>query len=405
MYYILDMNHPSTAPFLSDQEREILKLVDEFVDDYVAPRVREYEANDLYPEDFIERMKEFGFFGLLVPAEFGGIDVSACCFALVTESLARGWMSLAGAIGGHSVMSYLVREFGTREQQERFLPGMADGSIRVTMALTEPSGGSDLQSMRTRATFDSERDAYIVHGQKTWISNARHSERIAVLCKTDSAASPPYRGMSVLFVPRHDGVNVSGNLPKLGYKGVEACEVTFDRALVPASDVIGGQPGAGWYQMMRSLEVGRIQVAARALGVAQASLDAALDYSQQRETFGRPIWQHQAVGHRIADMATKVRAARLLVLDAARLLDAGQRVDMEAGMAKLFASEVAAEASFDAMRVHGAYGYSREYDVERYYRDAPLMVIGEGTNEIQQGVIARQLVERSRERSARGARR
>ncbi|HET9498719.1 MAG TPA: acyl-CoA dehydrogenase family protein [Marmoricola sp.] len=399
------MDLSSAAPFLDEQEREILKLVDEFVDDYVVPRVRDYEADDIYPEDFIERMKQLGFFGLLIPSEFGGIGVSTSCFALVTESLARGWMSLAGAIGGHSVMSFLLREFGTREQQERFLPGMADGSLRVTMALTEPSGGSDLQAMRTQATYDSERDAYVVRGQKTWISNARRSERVAVLCKTDPAADPAYRGMSVLLVPRQEAVTVSGNLPKLGYKGVEACEISFDDALVPAADVVGGEPGAGWRQMMRSLEVGRIQVAARAVGVAQASLDAAVTYGQQRETFGKPIWQHQAVGNRIADMATKVRAARLLVLDAARLLDTGQRVDMEAGMAKLFASEVAAAASFDAMRVHGAYGYSREYDVERYYRDAPLMVIGEGTNEIQQGVIARQLIQRSQERVARGGRR
>lgn len=399
------METASAAAVVSDHEREILDLVDEFVDDYVMPRVRDYEADDLYPEDFIERMKALGFFGLLVPEEYGGIGVSAGCFALVTESLARGWMSLAGAIGGHSVISYLLREFGTEQQKREHLPAMADGSVRVTMALTEPSGGSDLQAMKTTATYDAAQDAYILRGQKTWISNARRSGRIAVLCKTDPEASPAYSGMSVLFVGKQDGVTVSGNLPKLGYKGVEACEVSFDDVVVPAADVIGGEPGAGWAQMMRSLEVGRIQVAARAVGVAQASLDAAVGYSQQRETFGKPIWKHQSIGNRLATMATKVQAARLLMLDAARLLDAGQRVDMEAGMAKLFASEVAVEASFDAMRIHGAYGYSREYDVERYYRDAPLMVIGEGTNEIQQDVIARQLIHRSRERDARGGRR
>jgi alkylation response protein AidB-like acyl-CoA dehydrogenase len=389
---------------LAEHERDILRAVDDFVDGYVRPRVRDYEQDDIYPHDFIERMKDLGFFGLLVPIEYGGVGVSAACFALVTESLARGWMSLAGAIGGHSVMSFLLREFGTEEQKQRYLPAMADGSMRVTMALTEPSGGSDLQAMKTFATYDPSRNAYILRGQKTWISNARRSARIAVLCKTDPTATPAYRGMSVLLVGEHDGVTVSGNLPKLGYKGVEACEVTFDNVEVAPDDVVGGKPGAGWHQMMRSLEVGRIQVAARAVGVAQASLDAALAYSQERETFGKPIWKHQAVGNHLAKMATGVRAARLLTLDAARILDSGQRADMEAGMAKLFASEVAVEASFDAMRVHGAYGYSKEFDVERFYRDAPLMVIGEGTNEIQQQVIARQLIKRSQASVRRGAR-
>lgn len=390
---------------LTVDERDILALVDDFVDQVVRPRVREFEQDDIYPHDFIEQMKELGFFGLLVPVEYGGVGVGAACFALVTESLARGWMSLAGAIGGHSVMSYLLREFGTEEQKQKYLPAMADGSLRMTMALTEPSGGSDLQAMSTSATFEATRDAYILRGEKTWISNARRSGRIAVLCKTDPAAKPAHRGMSVLLVGENEGLTVSGNLPKLGYRGVEACTVTFDNVEVAAADLVGGQPGAGWQQMMRSLEVGRIQVAARAVGVAQASLDAALAYSQERETFGKPIWQHQSIGNRLATMATKVRAARLLTLDAAQMVDSGRRADMEAGMAKLFASEVAVESSLDAMRIHGAYGYSKEYDVERLYRDAPLMVIGEGTNEIQQDVIARQLVERSRARAQQGGRR
>lgn len=390
---------------LSDHEREIVDLVDDFVDDYVRPRVRDYEPDDRYPEEFLERMKELGFFGLLVPAEYGGTDVSLSCFALVTESLARGWMSLAGALGGHSTMSFLLREFGTEQQKKEFLPAMADGSLRVTMALTEPSGGSDLQSMRSVAPYDAGQDAYVLRGSKTWISNARRSSVIAVLARTDPDARPAHAGMSVLFVPQQPGVSVSENLPKLGYKGVEACEVTFDDVAVPAANVVGGEAGRGWQQMMRSLEVGRIQVAARAVGVAQASLDAALAYSQERESFGKPIWQHQSVGNHLATMATKVKAARLLTLDAAQTVDSGQRADLEAGMAKLFASETAVEASFDAMRVHGAYGYSREYDVERFYRDAPLMVIGEGTNEIQQQVIAAQLVRRQQARAERGARR
>jgi alkylation response protein AidB-like acyl-CoA dehydrogenase len=387
---------PDTSRFLSGDERDLLATVDAFTDDYVRPRVRDLEAHNTYPEEIIDAMKELGFFGLLVPEEYGGTAISTSAFALVTESLARGWMSLAGAIGGHSVISFLLREFGTDDQKERLLPLMAGGGLRVTMALTEPSGGSDLQAMRTTARLQPGRDSYLLRGEKTWISNARRSGRIAVLCRTDPDAVPSHRGMSVLLVEQGERVSISGDLPKLGYRGVEACTVTFDDVEVPAADVVGGVPGDGWRQMMRALEVGRIQVAARAVGVAQAALEEALAYSRERETFGKPIWQHQQVGAQLATMATNVSAARLLMLDAAARVDAGQRADLEAGMAKLFASEVAVEAALDAMRVHGAYGYSLEYDVERLYRDAPLMVIGEGTNEIQKNLIARQLVERSR---------
>ena len=387
---------PDTARFLSGDERDLLATVDAFTDDYVRPRVRDLEAENTYPEEIVERMKELGFFGLLVPEEHGGTAVSTSAFALVTESLARGWMSLAGAIGGHSVISFLLREFGTDEQKQRLLPLMATGELRVTMALTEPSGGSDLQAMRTTARPHPDHGGYVLRGEKTWISNARRSGCLAVLCRTDPDAVPAHRGMSVLLVERQERVRVSGDLPKLGYRGVEACTVTFDDVEVPARDLVGGVPGQGWAQMMRALEVGRIQVAARAVGVAQAALGEALDYSQLRETFGKPIWQHQQVGAQLATMATKVSAARLLMLDAAARVDAGERADLEAGMAKLFASEIAVEAALDAMRVHGAYGYSKEYDVERLYRDAPLMVIGEGTNEIQKNVIARRLVERWR---------
>lgn len=375
----------------------MVAVVDGFVEEQVRPRVREDEQQDRYPHELIEAMKQLGCFGLLVPEEYGGAGVSAACFALVSESLARGWMSLAGAIGGHSVISYLLREFGTDHQRSSYLPAMADGSTRVTMALTEPSGGSDLQAMRTTATRRDD-GSYVLNGEKTWISNARHASVLAVLCKTDPKAQPAHRGMSILLVGKQDGVHVSDNLHKLGYRGVEACSVSFEDVEVPAADVIGGEPGEGWAQMMRSLEVGRVQVAARAVGVAQAALDAALSYSQSREAFGKPIWRHQSVGAHLAVMATKVQAARLLTLDAARVLDSGARADLEAGMAKLFASEAAVECSFTAMRVHGAYGYSTEYDVERLYRDAPLMVIGEGTNEIQQNVIARQLIARSQGR-------
>ncbi len=378
---------------LTQDEQDMVALVRDFVDRCVVSRVREFEQDDIYPAEFIDEMKALGFFGLLSPVEYGGVDVSTACFVRVCEELARGWMSLAGAVGGHSVITYLIKTFGTTQQRERYLPAMADGSIRATMALTEPSGGSDLQAMRTVARPDG--DAYVITGTKTWISNAAHSGLIGLLCLTDRSATPAHGGMSVLLVEPGDGLAISPKMPKLGYRGVEACELTFDGLRVPASSVLGGEPNRGWGQMMRGLEVGRIQVAARALGVGQAALDAAVTYAQQRESFGKPIWKHQSVGNLLADMATKQQAARLLTLDAAQKLDRGERADMEAGMAKLFASETAMAIALDAVRVHGGYGYSREYEVERYFRDAPLMIVGEGTNEIQRNVIAAQLIARN----------
>jgi alkylation response protein AidB-like acyl-CoA dehydrogenase len=379
---------------LSADEQDLVRLTAQFVDERVRPRVAEFEAEDRYPEAFIEEMKQLGFFGLLVPEEYGGSEVSAACFARVTEELARGWMSLAGAIGGHSVISYLIATFGTQEQRDTYLPRMAEGAVRATMALTEPSGGSDLQAMRTYATRVGEE--YEIRGSKTWISNAQHSGLIGLLCRTDRDARPAHTGMSVVLVEPGEGLDVSKKIPKLGYRGVEACELVFDAMRVPASAVLGGEPGNGWAQMMRGLEVGRVQVAARAVGVAQAALASATRYAQERESFGKPIWKHQSVGNLIADMATKVQASRLLTTDAAEKLDQGVRADMEAGMAKLFASEAAMQVALDAMRVHGGYGFSREFDVERYFRDAPLMILGEGTNEIQRNVIAAQWIARHR---------
>ncbi|MGY1987881.1 acyl-CoA dehydrogenase family protein [Blastococcus sp. SYSU DS0669] len=379
---------------LAAHEQEFVALTAEFVDRRVRPRVAEFEAEDRYPEAFIEEMKALGLFGLLVPEEHGGSAVSTACFARVTEELARGWMSLAGAIGGHSVISHLLATVGTDEQRARYLPRMATGEVRATMALTEPGGGSDLQAMRTHAVRTD--DGWAVTGSKTWISNAQHSGLIGLLCRTDRDAVPPHTGMSVLLVEPGEGLDISAKIPKLGYRGVEACELSFDGMRVPAGAVLGGEPGRGWVQMMRGLEVGRVQVAARAVGVAQAALAAATRYAQERETFGVPIWKHQSVGNLLADMATKVQAARLLTADAAEKLDSGARADMEAGMAKLFASEAAMQVALDAMRVHGGYGYSKEFDVERYFRDAPLMILGEGTNEIQRTVIAAQWIARHR---------
>jgi alkylation response protein AidB-like acyl-CoA dehydrogenase len=295
-------------------------------------------------------------------------------------------------MGGHTVVAKLLTLFGTEEQKRKYLPVMATGELRATMALTEPGGGSDLQNMTTTALRDG--DELVINGSKTWISNARRSGLIALLCKTDPKATPRHKGISVALVEHGRGLTVSRDLPKLGYKGVESCELTFDDFRVPASAILGNVSGNGFAQMMKGLETGRIQVASRALGVATAALEDALAYAQQRESFGQPIWKHQSVGNYLADMATKLTAARRLTLYAAQRYDAGERCDMEAGMAKLFASEVAMEVALNAVRIHGGYGYSTEFDVERYFRDAPLMIVGEGTNEIQRNVIAAQLIAR-----------
>jgi alkylation response protein AidB-like acyl-CoA dehydrogenase len=375
---------------LSDEEQEIIALVRNFVDRDVRPEVRKFESVDRYPTPMIETMKELGVFGLAVAAPFGENQVSVPCYARITEELARGWMSLAGAMGGHTVVAKLLGEMGTAEQKRRYLPRMATGELRATMALTEPSGGSDLQAISTTATL--EGDEYVVKGAKTWITNAQQSDLIALLCKTDSQVRPRHKGFSLLLVEKGPGVIVSKPLPKLGYKGVESCEVVFEDYRVPVDAVLGEAPNQGFVQMMRGLEIGRIQVAARAVGVAQAAFDDALAYAKQRETFGKPIWKHQSIGNYLADMATKITAARLMVRSAAEAYESGARSDLEAGMAKLFASEVCMEVTLNAIRIHGGNGYSTEFDVERYFRDAPLMIVGEGTNEIQRNVIIQQLV-------------
>jgi alkylation response protein AidB-like acyl-CoA dehydrogenase len=377
---------------LPAEERAVVETVRAFVDQRVRPVARELEHADTYPAELVEGMKELGVFGLVVPAEHGGTPVSAACFALVTEELARGWMSLAGAMGGHSVVCSLLARYGTVEQQEHWLPRLATGEVRATMALTEPGGGSDLQAMRTVARLDGQ--GWVVDGAKTWITNARRAGLVALLCRTDPDADPPHRGMSILLCEKGPGFEVSRDLPKLGYKGVESCEIHLDGYRAAAGAVLGGEPGRGFAQMMRGLELGRVQVAGRAVGVARAAFEDALRYAQERESFGQPIWRHQSVGNLLADMATRLTAARQLVLHAADRLDSGERADLEAGMAKLFASEAAMQIALDAVRVHGGAGYSTEFDVERYFRDAPLMIVGEGTNEIQRQVIVEQLVRR-----------
>ncbi|MCV7250590.1 acyl-CoA dehydrogenase family protein [Mycobacterium hackensackense] len=370
---------------LNDEEAYLVATVRSFIDREVRPSVLEVEHANTYPERWIEQMKQIGIYGLAVPEAYGGSPVSMPCYAQVTQELARGWMSLAGAMGGHTVVAKLLVLFGTEEQKQTYLPRMA-------MALTEPGGGSDLQAMTTVARADG--DDLVISGAKTWISNARRSDLIALLCKTDPSAQPKHRGVSIVLVEHGPGLTVSRDLPKLGYKGVESCELAFDEYRISSSAILGGAPGKGFAQMMKGLETGRIQVASRALGVATAALEDSLAYAQARESFGQPIWKHQSIGNYLADMATKLTAARQLTWYAARMYDSGQRCDMEAGMAKLFASEVAMEIALNAVRIHGGYGYSTEYDVERYFRDAPLMIVGEGTNEIQRNVIAAQLVSR-----------
>lgn len=377
---------------LNDDEQMLVATVRAFIDREVKPTVREVEHANTYPEAWIEQMKRIGIYGLAVPESYGGSPVSMPCYVRVTEELARGWMSLAGAMGGHTVVVKLLTLFGTDEQKQTYLPRLATGELRATMALTEPGGGSDLQNLTTTAMPDGS--DLVVNGAKTWISNARRSGLIALLAKTDPAATPRHHGISIVLVEPGPGLTVSRDLPKLGYKGVESCELSFDDFRVPATAILGGATGQGFAQMMKGLETGRIQVAARALGVATAALEDALAYAQQRESFGKPIWKHQSVGNYLADMATKLTAARQLTRYAAERYDSGERCDMEAGMAKLFASEAAMEIALNAVRIHGGYGYSTEYDVERYFRDAPLMIVGEGTNEIQRNVIAGQLVAR-----------
>jgi alkylation response protein AidB-like acyl-CoA dehydrogenase len=377
---------------LNDIETLLVETVRTFIDRDVKPAVQEVEHANEYPEKWIEQMKQIGIYGLAVPEEYGGSPVSMPCYVKVTEELARGWMSLAGAMGGHTVVAKLLTLFGTAEQKARYLPRMATGELRATMALTEPGGGSDLQAMSTIARRDG--DDLVINGAKMWISNARRSGLIALMCKTDPSATPRHKGISIVLAEHGPGLTVSRDLPKLGYKGVESCELSFADYRVPASAILGTTPGKGFGQMMKGLETGRIQVASRALGVGTAALEDSLAYAQQRESFGKPIWQHQSVGNYLADMATKLTAARQLTRYAAERYDRGDRCDMEAGMAKLFASEVALEIATSAVRIHGGYGYSTEFDVERYFRDAPLMIVGEGTNEIQRNVIVSQLVAR-----------
>jgi len=374
-----------------EDEALILDSVREFLKRDVAPHAHELEARDEYPQEIADKMAELGLFGTTISTDYGGLGLSAVTFARIVEEIAAVWMSVGGIIGSHLIMASMVERAGSEEMKREYLPKFASGELRGGIALTEPDAGTDLQGIRMRAERDG--DEYVINGSKMWITNSMMGNILAVLVKTDTKAEPAHKGMSLLLVPREAGY-VPSKLEKLGYRGVDTCGIEFSDVRVPAANLIGGEEGRGLQQTLNGIELGRINVAARGVGIARACLEESLAYAQTRKTFGKPIAKHQTIQIKLADMATRVEAARLLTEQAANAFDEGRRSDLEAGMAKLFATEAAMENSAEAMRIHGAYGYSKEFNIERYYRDAPLLVIGEGTNELQRLIIARQLVER-----------
>ena len=377
----------------ADQERIILDMVDRFLEKEVKPYAWQLEHDDEYPAEIVEKMKEMGLFGCLIAPEYGGLGLSTVTYAKIIEHISIVWMSVSGIINSHIIMAAALQRNGTEEQKRAFLPRFATGELRGGIALTEPDCGTDLQAIRTTAVRDG--DDYIIQGNKMWISNGIYGNCFAVLVKTDPNASPRHKGMSLFLVEKSDAFRASRKLEKLGYKGIDSAELVFEQCRVPASQLIGGKEGKGLQMILNGLELGRINVAARGVGVAQAALNEAVKYSQQRKTVGKQICEHQAIQLKLGDMATRTEASRLLTMRAAEAYDRGERCDMEAGMAKLFATESALENSMEAMRVHGGYGYSKEYLVERFYRDAPLLTIGEGTNEMQRIIIAKQLIARN----------
>jgi alkylation response protein AidB-like acyl-CoA dehydrogenase len=379
----------------ADQDRLILDSVRRFLEREVKRHVHALEHDDIYPEDIVNGMKELGLFGATIGAEHGGLGLSATTYAKIVETVSTVWMSLSGIFNSHLIMAAAVERFGTPEQKRQFLPRFATCELRGGLALTEPDCGTDSQAIRTTARRHGN-EAYVVNGTKTWISNGIHGQIFALLVKTDPNAEPRHRGMSLFLAEKGPGFTVSKKLEKLGYKGIDSAELVFADYEIPADRLIGGEEGRGLQHALGGLELGRINVAARGVGVAQAALDEAVRYSQIRHTFGKPICEHQAIQLKLADMATQVEASRLLVERAAQAYDRGERCDMEAGMAKLFATEAAVSCSLESMRIHGGYGYSKEFTVERLYRDAPLLVIGEGTNELQRIIIARQLIARNK---------
>jgi alkylation response protein AidB-like acyl-CoA dehydrogenase len=382
---------------LTDVQQEILSTVRSFVDKEIIPNAQDLEHGDVYPTEIVDGLKELGIFGLTIPEEFGGLGESLLTYALVVEEIARGWMSVSGVINTHFIVAYMVGQHGTREQKERLLPRMATGEVRGAFSMSEPGLGSDVAGIRTRAVRDG--DGYVIDGQKMWLTNGGSSTLVAALVRTDEGAARPHQNLTTFLVEKPagfgevlPGLTIPGKIDKMGYKGVDTTELVFDGFRAGAGDVLGGVPGRGFAQMMDGVEVGRVNVAARGCGIAIRAFELAIEYAQQRETFGKPIAQHQAIAFKLAEMATKVEAAHAMMVRAARLKDAGSRNDVEAGMAKLLASEFAAEVTQESFRIHGGYGYSKEYEIERLMREAPFLLIGEGTSEIQKTIISRGLL-------------
>jgi alkylation response protein AidB-like acyl-CoA dehydrogenase len=391
----------TTSTDLTDEQQAIKEMVRQFADEQIIPNAEHYDHEDSFPEPIVEQMKELGLFGVTIPEEFGGMGLDLTTYAMIVEELSRGWISISGIVNTHFIGSYLLMKFGTDEQKQKYLPRMASGEIRAAFSLSEPELGSDVQAIKTTARRHD--GTYEINGQKMWVTNGLLSGLVFVLVKTDPQAEPRYKGMTCFICEKepgtaeNDGLTIPPKIKKLGYKGVESTELVFDGYSVPGENILGGESeglGQGFVQMMDALEVGRVNVAARGVGIAQRALELALKYSQERRTFGKPIAEHQAIQFKLADMATQVDAARLLTMRAARLKDAGERSDLEAGMAKLFASEAGRFCVEESLRIHGGYGYSKEYEIERLYRDAPLLLIGEGTSEIQRMVIGRTLLKR-----------
>jgi len=390
----------------TDEQKAICEMVHQFADEQIIPNAEHYDHEDSFPEPIVAQMRELGLFGVTIPEEYGGMGLDLTTYAMIVEELSRGWISISGIVNTHFIGSYLLMKFGTDEQKQRYLPQMATGELRAAFSLSEPECGSDVQAIKATAKKLDDGD-YEINGQKMWVTNGLLSGLVFVLVKTDLSAEPRYKGMTCFIAEKEPGVgentgkyagfNVPPKIKKLGYKGVESTELVFDGYHCPAENILGGEEaglGQGFVQMMDALEVGRVNVAARGVGIAQRSLELALRYSQERKAFGKQIAQHQAIQFKLADMATQIDAARLLTLRAARMKDAGERSELEAGMAKLFASETGRFCVEECFRIHGGYGYSKEYEIERLYRDAPLLLIGEGTSEIQRMVIGRKLLQR-----------
>jgi alkylation response protein AidB-like acyl-CoA dehydrogenase len=388
------MTTHTTRPALpAEEERQLLDAIDRWVHKSVIPQIRRHDHEDLYPTSIVEEMKELGLFGATISQEYGGLGLPASTYARIVMNISSHWMAITGIFNSHLMLALAVEKFGTDAQKQHWLPKFASGEVRGGLALTEPDAGTDLQGIRMVARRDG--DSYIINGTKTWISNGIEGSCFALLVKTDPAADPRHKGMSLFIAPKQQGFTAGRKLEKLGYKSIDSAELVFDNYRIGADHLIGGVEGQGFYQATGGMELGRINVAARGVGIAEGALRLGAAYAQVRKTFGKPIAEHQAIALKIGEMATRARAARLLTLDAAAAFDRGERCDMQAGMAKYFASEAALENSIESMRIHGAYGYSKEYDIERLYRDAPLTCIGEGTNEMQRIIIAKQWIKQN----------